>query len=173
MEEGPAALQAEETDLLRSDVLVLGLGNPILGDDGVGWRVAESVRSATAGSLQGVEVDCAALGGLTLMERMLGYRRVVVVDSMWTGAHPEGSVRVFALDDLPNPGAGHTTAAHDTSLATALQTAQLMGAVVPESVDVVAIETRACYDFSEVLTPAAEAAVAIATRKVIELLAGS
>jgi Ni,Fe-hydrogenase maturation factor len=24
--------------------LVVGLGNPILGDDGVGWRVAEAVR---------------------------------------------------------------------------------------------------------------------------------
>ncbi len=173
MDELPAVLQAKETGVHRSDVLVLGLGNPILGDDGVGWRVAESVRSATATNPRAAEVDCAALGGLTLMERMLGYRRVVVVDSMWTGAHPEGSVTVFTLDDLPNPGAGHTTAAHDTSLATALQTAQLMGAVVPDRVEVVAIETQACYDFSEMLTPAVESAVPIATRKVLELLAAN
>jgi hypothetical protein len=37
-----------ETDLHRMKVLIVGLGNPILGDDGVGWKVAEEVRKAPA-----------------------------------------------------------------------------------------------------------------------------
>ena len=166
----PAAVTPSEARIHPSSILVLGLGNPILGDDGVGWRVAEEVRSATAGQAQPPDVDCAALGGLSLMERMLGYGRVILVDSMWTGTNPEGSVRVCALDDLQNPGAGHTASPHDTSLVTALRTAEMMGAAVPQRVDIVAIETRACYDFSETLTPAATSALPIATRKVLELL---
>ena len=38
--------------------LILGLGNPLLGDDGVGWRVAEQVRLHVANP--DVEVDCLA-----------------------------------------------------------------------------------------------------------------
>jgi hydrogenase maturation protease len=169
-DEGPAGITPGEPGTRPSSILVLGLGNPILGDDGIGWRVAEQVRSATAGQMRPAEVDCAALGGLSLMERMLGYRRVILVDSMWTGTKPEGSVSVCPLGDIEDPGAGHTVAAHDTSLTTALRTAELMGAVVPERVDVVAIETRACYEFSESLTETAEIALPIATRKVLELL---
>jgi hydrogenase maturation protease len=164
------AIKSWEPGVRPSSALVLGLGNPILGDDGIGWRVAEQVGSATAGYAAPVDVDCAALGGLSLMERMLGYGRVILIDSMWTGAQPEGTVSSYSLDELPNPGAGHTASPHDTSLVTALRTAEMMGAVIPERVDVVAIETQACYDFSESLTAAATSALPIATRKVLELL---
>src|SRR3972149_4395802 len=59
--------------------LVVGLGNPILGDDGVGWRVAEEVKrliadgewqmangdapSAISHQPSAIKVDCFALGG--------------------------------------------------------------------------------------------------------------
>jgi len=173
MDEVRAAVKSWEPGTRPSSVLVLGLGNPILGNDGIGWRVAEQVGSATAGYAAPVDVDCAALGGLSLMERMLGYGRVILVDSMWTGTQPAGTVSLYSLEDLPRPGAGHTASPHDTSLITALRTAETMGAAVPLRVDVVAIETRACYDFSEALTPAATSALPIATRKVLELLAAS
>jgi hydrogenase maturation protease len=110
--------------------LIIGLGNPILGDDGVGWKVAEQVKqriesdarfhmpmrplwSKIVHHLPSAEVDYAALGGLSLMERLVGYQRVILVDSMETGQSPEGSVRVFPLEQLTNPSASHSTAAHD------------------------------------------------------------
>ena len=174
VEGGPmtASALAEPHDR-PSSVLVLGLGNPILGDDGVGWQVAECVRSAVGGQPEAPEVDCAALGGLSLMERMLGYEHVVLVDSMCTGLRPEGAVDHYALQELPDPGGGHTASAHDTSLATALRTAKTLGAEVPRQVDIVAIETGACYEFSENLSATVEAAVPLATRKVLELVSGT
>jgi hydrogenase maturation protease len=152
------------------NVLVLGLGNPILGDDGIGWRVAEDVRRSVTGLRHAIDVDCASVGGLSLMERMLGYRRVILVDSMWTGNHAAGTVHEFGLDELSNPDAGHTSSAHDTSLTTALRAAAAMGAEVPTEVRIVGIETPACYEFTEALSPAAQSALPIATRKVIELI---
>lgn len=151
-----------------SSILVLGLGNPILGDDGVGWKVAEEVRSALGERAEGIEIDCASLGGLSLMERMLGYSRVILIDAMETGGNPVGYVSMFPLAAIRNPMAGHSSSAHDASLMTALQTAQTLGQVTPQRVDIVAIETKLSYDFSEELTPPVEAAVAIATRKVLE-----
>jgi hydrogenase maturation protease len=149
--------------------LVLGLGNPILGDDGVGWKVAEAVRKLIEGDRQ-VEVDFASLGGLSLMERMLGYEHVVLIDCMETGNAPSGSVRSLPLAELTNPTAGHSASAHDTTLITALQTAQSMGADVPARVDVVTIEAKITYDFTEELSPGIAAAVPVAVKEVMRLI---
>jgi len=159
--------------------LVIGLGNPILGDDGVGWRVIEKL-SAQCGVPLGKEsqtlnvkrltFDCASLGGLSLMERLVGYQRAIIIDSMETGQSPAGSVRVYKLEELPNPSAGHSASAHDTSLITALDTAKAMGLPIPESVEIVAIEAKNVYDFSEELSPAVAEAVPLAAQAVINLL---
>jgi hydrogenase maturation protease len=159
--------------------IIIGLGNPILSDDGVGWKVAEKISEqllalskveGSAISDQSVNVETASLGGLSLMERMVGYERVILIDSMETGQSPIGSVRVFALDELANPSAGHSASAHDTSLMTALETGRSMGLAVPREVQVVAIEAAQVYDFSEELSPAVADAVPLAVQSVIQLL---
>ena len=159
--------------------LIIGLGNPILGDDGVGWRVIEKL-SAQCGVPLGEEgqmlnakrltFDCASLGGLSLMERMVGYQRAILVDSMETGQSPEGSVQVIPLESLPNPSAGHSASAHDTSLITALATGRKMGLELPESVQVVAVEAKNVYDFSEELSPRIALAVPVAVQAVLDEL---
>lgn len=151
--------------------LIIGLGNPILGDDGVGWRVVEEVAKAAAGRPE-VETDCVALGGLSLMERLTGYRRVILVDAIYTGGEPVGTVRRFTLADLPDLTAGHTASAHDTSLHNAMNVGRSMGVLLPEDdeVHIVAIEAENVYDFSERLTPAVEAAIPAAVKVVLDLL---
>lgn len=139
--------------------LVLGLGNPILGDDGVGWRVAEAVASCALPP--SVEVDCCSLGGLSLMERMSGYERVILVDAIYTGEQPAGDIRCFTLAELPDRSVGHTTSAHDTSLRNALRVGRSMGILLPDDqrVAIIAVEAERVYDFSEELSPAVAAAV--------------
>jgi hydrogenase maturation protease len=159
------------SDARRADVLVIGLGNPILGDDGIGWEVAKEV-DAQIGRRAGIEIDCLSVGGLGLMERMLGYERVILVDSMETGTQPEGAVSAVRLEDLSHPTLGHSASAHDASLITALEAAKALGAATPRQVDIVAIEARRCHDFSQILSPSVAAAVPLATNKVLELLNG-
>ncbi|HTX79911.1 MAG TPA: hydrogenase maturation protease [Longilinea sp.] len=154
--------------MVLGKTIIIGLGNPILGDDSLGWRVAESVRAQAAAL--GAEVDSLALGGLALMERMIGYARAIVVDAIRLGDAPAGTVRVFALDELPDPFAGHLGSAHETNLQTALQIGRELGAALPAEVIVVAIESPYVYDFSEELSPAATAAVPLAAKKVLDLL---
>jgi hydrogenase maturation protease len=150
-------------------VLVLGLGNPILGDDGVGWKVAEALKAMPELS-QEVEVDRLAVGGLSLMERMLGYDHVVLVDSMQTDSAPVGTVDWLPLSELEHSQTGHTSSAHDTTLPTALRAAKAMGAHTPARVDILAIEATACMDFAEVLSTPVSEAVPVAARKIVELL---
>jgi hydrogenase maturation protease len=151
--------------------LIIGLGNPILGDDGIGWRVVEEVARQTVDRPE-VETDCVSLGGLNLMERLTGYERVVLIDAIYTGSKPVGTVSRFVLSDLPDLTAGHSASAHDTSLRTALNVGRSMDIPLPkdEAVTVIAIEAENVYDFTQELSAAVAAAVPLATQSVLDAL---
>jgi hydrogenase maturation protease len=159
---------------LEYSTIVIGLGNPILGDDGVGWRVAESVANRLKDDQNGihreVEVDCLSVGGLSLMERLVGYKRAILVDAILTGSSPIGTVSQFDLQELPNRALGHMSSSHDTTLQTALDVGKRMGAILPESIQVIAIEAENLFVFSEQLTAAVEAAVPKAVELVFATL---
>ncbi len=154
--------------MTQGKTLVVGLGNPILGDDGVGWRVAEFLEVELADSP--VDVECLALGGLSLMERLIGYERVIVIDAIQTEEGKIGAVSQFNLQEIPDLTTGHTTAVHDTSLHAALELGRQMGAELPGKIEFVTIEAEEVYDFSEEMTPAVETAVPLAVDLVLSLL---
>jgi hydrogenase maturation protease len=169
--------------------IVIGLGNPILGDDGVGWKVAEEVKkqldSASAPAVSArrgvrkptsggkfenyIDVEFLSLGGISLMENLIGYERAIVIDAV-TSDRELGSVIVSKLGEMPDYSALHITSAHDTSLQNALKLGKTMGARLPEDVTIVGIATDHIYDFGEELTPPVAAAVPKATEIVIGLL---
>jgi hydrogenase maturation protease len=150
-------------------ILVVGLGNPILGDDGVGWKVAEHVKEQLPSIMNQVDVDCVSLGGISLMERLIGYERAILIDAFASNDN-NGSILVLKLSDLPNYSAFHTTSAHDTSLQNAIELGRSMGAKLPEDITIVGITTKPIYDFGEELSPPVAESVPHAARIVLDLL---
>jgi hydrogenase maturation protease len=148
--------------------IVIGLGNPILGDDGVGWRVAEDVRLQLDPDLH-VDVDYLSLGGISLMEHLVGYERVILIDAFLSDEEP-GAIHVARLDEIPNYSAFHITNAHDTSLQNAMKLGRDLGAQLPEDVIVVGISIRRAYDFSEELSPPVAAVISQAVQIVVEFV---
>jgi hydrogenase maturation protease len=148
--------------------LVGGLGNPILGDDGVGWKVAEEVKKQLPPDAP-VDVDFLSLGGISLMEHLIGYDHAILVDAFALD-EPSGTILVLKLSDLPNYSAFHTTSAHDTSLQNAIELGRSMGAQLPDDVEIVGIATRRIYDFGEELSPPVADAVPFAAKVVLDLL---
>lgn len=139
--------------------LVLGLGNPILTDDGVGVRVAETVKSLLPIDSP-VEVSEASVGGLSLMERLLGYERVILIDAINGENKRPGSFRRLTLEDLQaiSP-TQHSVSAHDTNLNTALDIAGRMGLSLPAEVVIFGVEVENIVDFGDEPTPAVRRAV--------------
>ena len=148
--------------------LVIGLGNPILGDDGVGWKVVEDVKKQLPKDTP-VDVGCYSLGGISLMEHMIGYERVILVDAFALD-ESAGSILVLKLNDLPDYSAFHTTSTHDTSLQNALELGKSMGAPLPEDVTVIGITTKPAYDFSEELSAPVAEAVPLAAKILLDML---
>jgi hydrogenase maturation protease len=167
--------------------LVLGLGNPILGDDGVGWRVVEAAQEAWERSTDerrmtndeeassfvflpssSVEFDFVSLGGLALMERLVGCDRAILVDAIQTRDGAPGAIYRLTLDDLPTL---HADAIHDASLKAALAVGQQLGATLPQEIVVIGIEAINLWDFSESLSPQVAASVGRAAAMVLDELA--
>jgi hydrogenase maturation protease len=148
--------------------IVIGLGNPILGDDGVGWKVAEEIKKQLPVDSH-VDVACLSLGGISLMEHLIGYERAILIDAFALD-EPLGSILILKLSDLPNYSAYHTTSAHDASLQHAIELGKSMGAQLPDDVEVVGIATKRVHDFSEELSTPVADAVPFAAHIVIDLL---
>lgn len=150
--------------------LVLGLGNPILTDDGVGVRVAEAVQ-ATLPADTPVDVREVSVGGLTLMETMVGYDRVILIDAMQRRNGTPGTIRRMALKDLEaiSP-TQHSASTHDTSLVTALDMGRRMGLHLPEDIVIYAVDVENIVDFGEEPTPPiAEAIPEVVAAVLVEL----
>lgn len=154
--------------------LIIGLGNPILTDDGVGVKVAfELERIVDLASHPEITITEASAGGLRLMESILGYDKVVLIDAYYL--KPEtttpGKVHKLSLDDLRSvTPTQHSTSAHDTSLVIALDAAESMGYSIPTEFSIYAVEVENILDFSETPTPAVAKAIPTVVSLIIDEL---
>jgi hydrogenase maturation protease len=168
-----ATEQAVPSYVRQNRTLILGMGNPILGDDGVGVRVAERLRGELSAD-SGVDVSEACVGGLSLMERMVGYEKVILVDALCKEPVNPGAVRKLSLNDLRIMGCTqHIVSAHDTNLITALEAGRRMSLPLPKNVVIYAVEAAHVLDFGEELTPEVADAVPRVVRAVLEEVACS
>ena len=152
--------------------LIIGLGNPILTDDGVGVKVAYQLENRIdLNSHPDLTITEASAGGLRLMEAMLGYDLVVLIDAYFLKPDQTnpGKIHKLSLDDLRSvTPTQHSTSAHDTSLVTALDAAEKMGYQIPQKFMIYAVEVENILDFSETPTPAVADAIPIVTEMIIK-----
>jgi hydrogenase maturation protease len=147
--------------------LVLGLGNPLLTDDGVGLRVAEALQSRLNGRSD-IEVGLDYWGGLRLMERMAGFDRAIVIDAIVSGK-PPGTIQLLRPSDFPTQ---RSASAHDVTLPTALELGRLANVHLPADGEIIliAIEAADVQTFKEELSPEVEAVVPAAVELVLNTI---
>jgi len=153
--------------------ILIGLGNPILTDDGVGVKVAYEVEAKLGDKIpSNLTITEASVGGLRLMELLEGYDRAIIVDAIQTkNGHPPGKIFTLSLDDLRSISpTQHSASAHDTSLVTALDAGKEMGIKLPDTVTIFAVEVVNILDFNEQPTPAVADAIPKVTEMVLAIL---
>ncbi len=135
---------------MKRRTLVLGLGNPILSDDRVGIVVARLLGER----LTDVDFIEASIAGVSILDEIQGYSRLVVVDSIITGTREPGYLHRFVLEDLGPavPAVSH----HGVGLASTFEVGRLMGYDLPGEVEIYAIEATNTTEFGEDLSKAVE-----------------
>ncbi len=151
--------------------LILGMGNPILSDDAVGIRLARDLRArldsagpAVAGPadtgdspVQVDLIDDCSVGGLNLLDLVVGYDRLIVFDSIRTTGGTPGEW--YAMTGATFRETMNLGCVHDANFTTALELGRQMHAQVPEpeNIHIFAVEILDNTTFSERMTPELEA----------------
>ena len=149
--------------------LLLGLGNPILTDDGIGVYVVRAVADRWSGA--GVDFQEASVGGLRLLEVIAGYDRLILVDAIQTPDGAPGQIHRLTPDDLR--ASLHAGSTHDLSFQGALAWGRRIGMALPpdDAITIIAVEAEDVLTFGEALTPAVAAALPDAVEAVLAELA--
>jgi hydrogenase maturation protease len=151
---------------------VIGIGNVLLGDDGVGVRVIDALRALAERDLDAVPpgtrlVDGGTLG-LDLLRFFRGARGMVFVDAVELGRSP-GTIGVYRNHEIAAAGAKCEGAGAGGGLEELLAVARLMG-IVPPAVTLVGVQPGRVWAGTS-LTPAVEAAIPATTEVVLGELA--
>jgi len=148
---------------------LLGLGNPMLSDDGVGIRVVRAL--ACDPRCHGVDVAEASIGGLRLLDLIVGYDVVVLVDAIQTSGGRPGEVYRLRATDVPTTL--HSGCSHDLSLTSALWLGRGLHMQLPsdDTIRVVAVEAADVQTFAESCTSHVACAISVAVEAVLQELA--
>jgi hydrogenase maturation protease len=131
---------------------VIGVGNPLRGDDGAGPAVA---RLLAAGGVPGLVVRQSSGEATSLMEAWAGFDDVVLVDAC-RGAGPPGSVHRVQAGDVDRISSLRHASSHSLGVAAAIGLARALGAL-PRRLVVYAVEVRETAE-GEGLSPEVDAA---------------
>ena len=146
--------------------MVLGLGNPVLGDDAVGLHVAAEVeRLLQASPLPGVRVLSSARGGFALIDLLAGSTHAMIVDCLEAPGGKPGTVRRLTLKRFA--GSARLVGAHEMNVADAFELARALGIGMPETVEILAVEGGEMRTLGEEMTPPVAAAVQPLARTVL------
>jgi hydrogenase maturation protease len=136
--------------------IVLGVGNQILGDDGVGVHVVNELKKLIQNP--DVSIDEAITGGMNLLDLILGYDKVIIIDAVKTETGENGEVRRIPLKDFSTM---HSCNPHDVSLAEAIKMAKKLGENrIPKDIVVIGVMMKQIpCEFGEKLSKNIAAAV--------------
>ena len=144
----------------KNKVLILGIGNVLMGDEGIGVRVVNAVEEAALP--KGVECLDGGTGSFLLLEPMQNAEKVILIDATIDG-NPAGTIRrlrpKFSAEYPP------TLTAHDIGLKDLLDVFYLMGEKQPE-VSLYAISIPPLREMTMEMSPELEEIIPLATELV-------
>ncbi|HUV79547.1 MAG TPA: hydrogenase maturation protease [Candidatus Bathyarchaeia archaeon] len=146
--------------------LVLGIGNPILGDDGVGVHVAQELAKLIEDDA--ITVEDASTSGLNLLDIIPGYDKVIIIDAIRTEEGESGKIYRLRPEDF-SKSVHLTTSMHDANLPTVIEMGnKLIPDEMPSEIVIFAIEVEEIDKFTEEMTEKVKEAVP----KVLNLVLG-
>lgn len=136
-------------------ILVLGMGNDLYGDDGVGLHVVRLLKDEWAdGAMSGepsssVEfVEC-FLSGAALLDVVHGYDALVVIDTIMKAEPITGRISILDtvdIRDFPGPSP------HYVSVPQVLAIGREIGLNMPRTVVIIAVEAKDLFRLGERLS---------------------
>jgi hydrogenase maturation protease len=145
----PDRMNSDEVLPMRVKTLVVGVGNPILSDDGVGIHAA---RMLMGRGIPDVRIEELPASGLELLDMVLDHDRVIIIDAIQTRGGTPGDHYLMEEEDFRRTV--HGSSPHGINIATALAMGRkVVPERMPKEVFFVAVEAEDLENVGERLTP--------------------
>jgi hydrogenase maturation protease len=146
--------------------LIIGLGNEILSDDGIGIKLVHDLEKQFRKS--SLDFKNASCGGLEIIEMMEGYKSVIMIDAIKTSNGIPGNIYHFTPGNFRQ--SMHVSNFHDISFITAMKFGRESGLKLPDQIDIIAIEIVEFMTFSDQLSSTLEKKYPELLKKVQKLM---
>jgi hydrogenase maturation protease len=153
---------ATASERKQKRVVILGVGNLLLSDEGVGVHVANKLLEMDLP--EGVEVYEGGTDGFRLMSVVTGADRLIVVDAVKGGGEP-GSIYRFEVNDAPSMPDSYKTSVHQIGILEVIHFSEFVENGKTPEATIIGIEPKS-LEMAMELTPEIEAKVP----RVIELV---
>jgi hydrogenase maturation protease len=145
-------------------VLIYGVGNPFRCDDAVGIKITEELKKRIKKS--NITIKSGSIDGLSMLDEILGYDKVLFVDSIKTTDGKPGAIYKIKLDPLKKTPS--LSASHGIDFVTAVRLGRKFGYKMPGSIDVYTIEIEDNKSFSEECTAKVKASIPEVVERIME-----
>ena len=148
--------------------VVVGLGNPLLTDDGIGIVAARDLAARLAGAAC-VTVAESSWGGMRFLDLLAGFEKAIIIDAIQWRHGPPGTVYRLPPDEaVPTVRA---VSFHDISLGTALALGKKLGIPLPTELVFLAVEAGDVLTVAEGCSPEVARALPEVARLAMDQLA--
>ncbi|MBI4810312.1 MAG: hydrogenase maturation protease [Ignavibacteriales bacterium] len=127
----------------QHNILILGLGNEILGDDAVGLLAARELMKEFH---KKVDIAEAAISGFEIMELLEGYEKVLLLDTVVTKKHEAGTIIELSKERFKKVVA---VSPHYMGLPEIFQLAEIVNIDLPKEIRILAMEIEPPYDLRD------------------------
>jgi len=135
--------------LTKSKILILGLGNDILTDDGIGPRLTHDLELLLTDT--NVHFNIACCGGLEILEYIKDYDQVIFIDAIQSKEGKPGDVYYFKPSDFMETS--HLSSLHDINFLTAITLGNFLHLGLPSDLHIIAVEIIEDREFSDEFSP--------------------
>ncbi len=137
--------------------LIMGIGNSLLGDDGIGVHIVRRLSRLIKD--ENVDVVDANMGGLNLLDFILGYDKLVIIDAIMTNQSQVGEIYRLGQKEIGDPVYA-VTSPHHFSLPAAIEIGRrLFPNEMPKEVIVYAVGAQDVAQISEDMTDKVKKAI--------------
>ncbi len=148
--------------------LVLGIGNSILGDDGVGVSVAQELDAKIRDD--NIDVLDVNIDGLNLLEVIIGYDKLIVIDAIMTEEGDIGEIYRFKPEMICDPSHSAISPHHFNLVTTIEIGKKLFPNEMPEETIVYAVKVNDVTSVTEKMTKEIEEAIPEVVSLILEEL---
>jgi hydrogenase maturation protease len=134
--------------------IILGLGNPLLGDDSVGLRVTREL--STILHSPDLTIEEVSTSGLDILNLIADCEFATIIDAVQTSRGSAGTIYSFDIDEVIPSQISHT---HQLDFVSAIQLGRKLGLKMPNTIRVYAVEAPDIDEVSDKCSPKVESAI--------------